>query len=334
MSIEHKTGLVHWIDHYTIPTNDLKLAIDFHERVLGARTDPSEDMHRRGRLFQYMTRSLHGLFLQTVQLPPKEPFGQGYPRHAYFVRPEEFDSHLRRLDANRVEHTGRVRVTTEGESGTAVYWYDAEGNQLEFWAPDRMPEGAMTDCGPLNIGRISHGVFASRDLQRTAEFFKTFCGLEPLKNQHVGADTLVLPLAAGGRLIYKKVAMPGLRTSGRGQIQDVHTALVLRESDFWPVYERVWDRLPEWDFNQDGLYDGDGAKLPARTGLHGSYAGRAFRAAFGRGDDWFDWDTNLFHFVGGEPEGGSMALYRQHTIDYYVDAYLASHARGPDRGMV
>lgn len=102
---------------------------------------------------------------------------------------------------------------------------------------------------------------------------------------------------------------------------------VVREEDFWPNYERLWAELAEWDFDeQEGTYAGDGENLPPRTTLHGSPAGRAWKAAFGRGDDWFDWDTNLFHFYVGVPRGGSMATYEPHAIEDYMQAYL--EARG------
>ena len=63
--------------------------------------------------------------------------------------------------------------------------------------------------------------------------------------------------------------------------------------------------------------------------LHGSPAGRRWIATFGRGDDWYDWDANLFHFFGGAPKGGSMATYEPHSIEDYMDAYLEAHPRGP-----
>jgi hypothetical protein len=186
----------------------------------------------------------------------------------------------------------------------------------------------MDKAGPLKIGRISHGVFESRDLQRTAAFFDRYCALEPLASSEVDADTLVLPLAAGGRLVFKKTENPGLRTTGRGVLRDVHTALVLREPDFWPAYERMWNELPEWDFDaeRDGVYSGDWETLPARTAVHPSPAGRSWFKAYARGDDWYDPDTNLFHFFGGLPQGGSWADYEGHSIDEYAKAYL--EARG------
>ncbi|HEY3117723.1 MAG TPA: hypothetical protein VGK54_13350, partial [Chloroflexota bacterium] len=220
-----------------------------------------------------------------------------------------------------------IWTSAEGEDGTAIYWEDLDGNQFEFWAPARMPAGGMDDCGPLKIGRVSHGVYESRDLQRTADFFSRYCALEPLVNSDVPSDTLVLPLAAGGRMVFKQVEVLGPRTSGHGVYRGLHAALVVREEDFWSSYERIWAELPEWDYDErQGKFSGDAEGLSARTVLHGSPAGRAWKDSFDRGDDWLDPDNNLFHFFVGVPRHGSMATYAGHSIEDYMQAYL--EARG------
>lgn len=324
---DQRPGTIYWIDHYTVGTNDLDRWVDFHERLLGAKTENASPERRQRGIFQDLPNSHHGGFVMREALPPSAGVGKGLPRYALFVRPDDIDEHLRRLDACQAPHSGAARTSADGADGTAIYWEDPDGNQFEFWAPVHMPDGAMNDCGPLKVGRISHVTYESRDLQRTADFFNHFCALEPLAGADIGADTLVLPLAAGGRLVYKKVENLGHRTSGRGVYRDLHTALVVREEDFWPNYERAWAELPDWDFDeQNGRYAGDGTALPARTALHGSPAGRVWKAAFGRGDDWYDWDTNLFHFFVGIPRDGSMATYEPHSIDDYMQPYLA--ARG------
>jgi predicted enzyme related to lactoylglutathione lyase len=324
---DQRPGTVYWIDHYAIGTNDLPRWVDFHERVLGGKTTRNNRPDPKN-YFQQLTNCLHGGFLQDVPLPPSAGPGTGFPRYGFFIRQEDIETHLRHLDDNQVLHADPVRTSADGEAGTAIYWEDPDGNQFEFWAPDHLPAGAMDGAGPLKIGRISHGVFESRDLQRTADFFDRYCALSPLVSADVASDTLVLPLAAGGRLVYKKTESPGARTTGRGILRDVHTALVVRPEDFFPNYERMWAELPEWEFDaeRDGIYEGNWEELPARTALHPSPAGRKWHQAFGRGDDWFDPDTNLFHFYGGEPTDGSMVHYEGHSLDEYAQAYLA--ARG------
>jgi predicted enzyme related to lactoylglutathione lyase len=328
VSENHRPGTIHWIDHYTVGTNDVDRWSDFHERVLGGRTELASPERRKRGVFQDLTNCHHGGFVQREPMPTAAPLGQGFPRYAFFIRPEDVDEHRRRLDACGAPHTDPVRTAAEGADGVSIYWQDPDGNQFEFWAPDHLPAGAMDDCGPLKVGRISHGVYESRDLQRTADFFSRYCALEPLVSADVPADTLVLPLAAGGRLVFKQTAAPGHRTSGRGVYRDLHTALVVREEDFWPNYERMWAELPEWDFDyeRDERVAEDRESLPVRTALHGSPAGRRWKAAFGRGDDWYDWDMNLFHFFVGIPRNGSMATYEPHSIEDYMGPYL--EARG------
>jgi catechol 2,3-dioxygenase-like lactoylglutathione lyase family enzyme len=328
---------VYWIDHYTVPTNDLPRAMEFHSRVLGTTSMPDTGLPPQFGMFQAFShpekllRGDHahqGLFVMRGPLPPSEEPGSGFPRHALFVRPQDLFEHVRRLDANGVRRTEPARTSAEGEAGTAVYWLDIDGNQFEFWAPDRMPEGVMDDCGPLKIGRISHVVYASRDLQRTVKFFARYCGLEPAQSPEIPADTVAFGLGAAGRLVFKHSAEPGRRASGHGTFSDCHTALVVREEDFWPSHERLWAELPEWEFDaEQRRFVGDGSDLPARTLQHASPNGIRFKAAFGRGDDWIDPDANLFHFVGGTPRGGSLLHYERHFLDDYMDEYLARHTK-------
>jgi len=323
---DQRPGTIYWIDHYAVGTNDLDRWVEFHERVLGAETWKTNRPHPMN-MFQELTNCRHAGFLQQEGVPDSKGPGNALPRYGFYVREEDLDQHLRHLDANQVEHTDPIRTSAEGEDGTAIYWVDPDGNQFEFWAPKRLPDGAMDDCGPLKIGRISHGVYESRDLKRTADFFSHYCALEPLVSADLDDDTLVLPLAAGGRLVFKQTDDPGERTTGRGILRDVHTALVCRKEDFWPNYERMWAELPEWDFDaeRDGVYQGDWRTLTARTAIHPSPAGRAWHAAWKRGDDWYDPDTNLFHFFVGVPQDGSMAKYEGHSIDDVAQDYLSAH---------
>ena len=62
----------------------------------------------------------------------------------------------------------------------------------------------------------------------------------------------------------------------------------------------MWDRLPEWDHDpviRRRLPTDETQQLPARVGIHGSPSGQPWRSAFLRGDSFWDWDTNAFHWV-------------------------------------
>jgi len=314
------TGTVQWIDHYVMNSEDIPRWAAFHATVMGAvtRDDPSGTLPG---VFQQIGQIRHGAFWSHRPLPPTKGVGRGLPRYGYYINANDIDAHLSRLEAAGAPHSGPIRTAAFGEAGTAIYWQDPDGNQFEFWAPDVLPEGAMTGCSAAGVGRISHGTFESRDLARTAAFFKEFCELEPIRNSDVADDVLALRLAAGGRLVFQQTAELGGRTTGMG-MRDVHTALLVHKDSYFANYQRLWGSLPEWDFDPAGeqLIE-DGETLPARTVLHPSPAGRKFHALTHRGDDFIDWDTNLWHFYGGTPVESSFAIYQGHSIDYYIKEF-------------
>lgn len=314
-----QAGVVHWIDHWVVNTNDLERWTAFHTRVLGAEVmaDPAGILVGIG-VFVNFGRTRIGGFINGAPIPATKGLADGLPRYGVYVDKADLDKHLRRLDEAGAIHGQPFRTSAEGESGTAIRWQDPDGNQFEFWAPDVMPDGAMAGVGPERVGRISHGAYESRDLERTAEYFRRYCALEPLKSNDLGPDTLVLPLAAGARLVFHKVETLSGRTTGCG-MRDTHTALTVHTDDYIRNYQRLWADLPEWDYNPiERKPIPDPGALPARTVVHPTPAGKRIKALSGRGDDFLDWDTNLFHFYGGLPVGKSMAVYDGRATEYYL----------------
>jgi catechol 2,3-dioxygenase-like lactoylglutathione lyase family enzyme len=320
-----QTGAVHWIDHYVTNSEDIPRWEAFHAKVLGAVTLPDPSGRLPGA-FQKIARIRHGAFIARNPMPPTKGVGIGLPRYGYYIYAADIDAHMRRLEEADAIHGEPIRTAAAGEAGTSIAWQDPDGNQFEFWAPDVLPEGSMTECGPERVGRISHGVFESRDLDRTAAFYKRYCDLDPIRNADVADDILALRLAAGGRLVFQKVNELGKRTTGMG-MRDVHTALLLHEDAYFPNYRRIWDELPEWDFDPSAAKAVENAEtLPARTVLHPSPAGRKFHAISHRGDDFIDWDTNMFHFYGGKPIGASLAIYEGRSVEDYTDELQRAHS--------
>jgi predicted enzyme related to lactoylglutathione lyase len=326
---EVKPGTVYWIDHYVICTNDIDRWAAFHAKVLGARLrpDPAGALTGYG-IFQDVASIRHGGFIAQAPLPPTRGLGKGMPRYGYYIFAGDIEAHLKRLDEAGAIHSGPVRMSAEGEPGTVIYWQDPDGNQFEFWAPDVLPDGAMHGHGAERVGRISHGVFESRDLERTAAFFARYCALEPERNATIEAGTLVFRLAAGARLVFRQVNELEGRTTGCG-LRDAHTALTVRKEDFFPNYARVFAHLPEWEFDAvSGKLNEDREalrKLPARTAQHPSQGGLKFKATTDRGDDFFDWDTNMFHFFGCTPIGGSYAVYEGHAVEELIADWERTH---------
>ena len=84
-----------------------------------------------------------GAFLQPENYPKGKELGKDMPRCGFYIRPEDIDSHLQRLDKHKIPHTGPVKTADNGDDGTAICFADPDGNQYEFWAPANMPQGAM-----------------------------------------------------------------------------------------------------------------------------------------------------------------------------------------------
>jgi hypothetical protein len=318
---DQRPGTVYWIDHYVVGSDDLQRWGEFEAKVLGATPHGPGN---RNILFQDITKYCHhGAMKSPDPLPPSAGLGKGLPRHGLFIRQEDIDQHLRRLDEHKVPHLDPVRTSAEGDAGISIAWEDPDGNQFEFWAPDRLPPGAMEGCSSVGVGRISHGVYECLDLQRAADHFAKYCALEPMVSADIPKGTLVLPTVGGARIVYKQVETLSQRTGGWGKLHAAHAALVVEDEYFWPNYDLMWADVPEWTYDPETHeFVGAGADLPARTSRHGSPGGVRWFELKGRGDDWYDWDTNCFHFMGGVPLDDKFAAYEGRTMDYHLPEYL------------
>lgn len=328
MLYDQHAGTVYWIDHYVVGSDDLSRWADFMGKVVGARGLEVQGPPGRPFIeFQEITECCHhGAMISPEPLPRAVPLGKGLPRHGLYIRQADIDQHLKRLDQYNVPHLDPIRTSAEGDDGIAVIWQDPDGNEFEFWAPDVLPEGAMAGETGVGVGRISHGIYESQDLQRAADHFATFCAIEPRQSTDVSADTLVLRLVGGARVVYKKADTIHQRTGGWGKLSAAHAALVVRDEDFWPNYERMWASVPEWEYDRENdRFVGAGPDLPARTSRHGSPAGRRWFDIRGRGDDWYDYDTNCFHFMGGVPRNRSFSEYEPHTMEWHLPRYMEEH---------
>ncbi len=319
---DKKPAPAYWIDHFVVGTNDMNgwfnwanTTIGVSKVSFGGLTTKTRKDNRAIHCFIFIGDGScrFGAFLQKEELPPSKGLGKGTPRYGFFVRPEDIDEHLTRLERLGVPHKGPVRTREGGEEGAVIYFEDPDRNQYEFWAPTRMPAGAMEVATPLKVGRVSSAVYGARDLQRTAEFFSRFFSLSPASGGHTPEDTLVLPLAGGGRIIYKLMDKVDERTIGHRPWFSLHTALMVPDADFFPHYHVLWAGLPEWEDAEHKLDVSieQEDNLPARTGLHTSPVGRKWKALHNRGDEFYDWDTHAFHLVGGASKrgDGSLATY-------------------------
>ena len=321
MAERRESAAVCWIDHYVVPVTYVEHWLDFYARVLGAEQRAGFGGDGRGRTRFTWIGPCHVGGSIVSALPAGKGLGVAAPRYSYYIRPNEIDEHLRRLDEHQVSHLDPLRTDEEGEEGTVIPFEDPDGNQLEFWAPANMPDGAMDGETSVKVGRIAAAAFESRDLTRTRDFYHEFLGLEPAPD--IPRDTLAFPLAAGGRLVFKQADELGTRTLGHTLYHTLHTALIVPEEQFVPILRHLWESLPEWDYDPHHtvtLSTEEAESLPARTCIHGAPIGTEWKTAVGRGDNFCDWDTNVFHFVPAAPVDGSMAHPKPVDERAYLEA--------------
>lgn len=334
-------GAAHWIDHYVVGTNDMVAWVDWAVNAIGLTRKPitglttaARKINRKIICFLWWPGGSCriGAFLQPEIFPPANDLGKELPRCGFYIRPEDIDLHLRRLERHKIAHSDPVNTAAEGEEGTVIYFADPDGNQYEFWAPVHMPQGAMEIATDEKVGRISHAVYGSRDLARTAALFEKYCGIQPEQSSKTAEGTVVLRLRAGARLVYKRVDRVDERVAGHGPWWDMHTALTVREEEFFPNYRRMWEGLPEEENEKAKLnlpLEQEDA-LPARTGLHRSPVGLKWKEICERGDEFYDWDAHAFHFIGGIPRNsdGSLALYEAKEQEAYLQELSESIKKG------
>lgn len=281
-----RPGAVHYIDHYAVPTNDLLRWQQFMQNALGGvyyythgLVTREEARGARPRTFYWVGPHEIGGFLQTRMLPGPAPLGRGAPRFGFWIRRGEIDSHRRRFEGLGVEMSDPVATAEDGEEGVALYFRDPDGNQYELWAPRDLPEHAVEGDNPLGLGRISHAVFESVDLDRTTDFYTRFCGVDPIESADIAKNTVVFRLAGGGRLVFKRVDRIGPRTGGHETWAGQHAALTVRVDEWDLVHRRLWDGLPSDRFM-----------------LHPKVARGEMAPTLELGGYFSDWDGNSYHF--------------------------------------
>lgn len=324
-------GAVHWIDHFVVGTNDMAAWAQWAVNAIGLTPRPLIGLTTEARKRNIKITSFLwwdggscriGAFLQPEIYPPAKALGEELPRCGFYIRPEDIDHHMARLDRCKIPHSDPIHTAADGDDGMLIYFADPDGNQYELWAPTAMPKGAMEIATSERVGRISHAVYGCRDLARTAAFFEKYCGMRAEQNSRTAEGTLVLRLQAGPRLVYKRVDKVDERVSGHGTWWDMHTALTVRAEEFLPNYRRLWDGIPEEQgYKADlNLTIEEQEALPARTGLHRSPVGIKWKQICARGDEFYDWDCHSFHFMGGTPleTDKSMALYEAVEQEEYL----------------
>lgn len=292
MAEDQRPGAAYCIDHFVVPINDVSRWKDFTRNVLGAEDLGGDE--GAGRLsFMLVSGHHNGGSFRREELPEQPALGTALPRYGFYVRAEDLDAHRRRLEEYGGEVSEPIHTSAGGEEGTAVYFRDPDGNEYELWAPRSLPPGAMNGGNPLGLGRISHAVLESRDLQRSLDFHGTFLAIDPIHSADIPEDRVVLRLAGGGRLLFQKIDPD--TTTRCGERMGVHAAFTVRDEEWDLVHERLWASLPEAPL--DAPPSSTSELHPAWTRQRGSMIQRGIVVP--RGYGFSDWDNHPFHYVRG-----------------------------------
>lgn len=306
MAEDQRPEAAYWIDHFVVPVNDVARWKEFTRRVLGG-----EDLgggEGAGHLsFMLVGPHHNGGSFRKEALPEPSPLGTALPRYGFYVRAEDLDTHRRRFEEYGVEASEPIHTSAGGEEGTAVCFRDPDGNEYELWAPRSLPPGAMDSSNPMGLGRISHAILESRDLDRSLAFHSSYLAVDPVHSADIPKDMAVLRLAGGGRLLFQKIE-PEAETRG-GERMGVHAAFTVRDEEWDLVHERLWDGLPEapQDAPQAPGPSSSWQLHPAWTRQRASMVQRGIVAP--RGYGFTDWDNHPFHYVRGAFAPGDGASY-------------------------
>jgi catechol 2,3-dioxygenase-like lactoylglutathione lyase family enzyme len=122
---------------------DVPRAADFYERVVGLEPEvPADDEWAwfwAGRPGDPQRVGLHkGALLFEGQSPHPEGERFGRVHFAFDVAPDELDRAVTRVRDAGVDVFGPVEL--EWMNARAYYFYDPDGNLLEFWSPQRQED--------------------------------------------------------------------------------------------------------------------------------------------------------------------------------------------------
>ena len=124
--------------------DDVPKAADFYEQVVGLvpehRTGDEWAWFWAGKPGDPQRIALHKgslLFEEHSPYPEGERFGRVH--FAFDVAPDELDGALERVRSAGVEVYGPVEFD-DPFNAVSYYFYDPDGNLLEFWSPNPMAE--------------------------------------------------------------------------------------------------------------------------------------------------------------------------------------------------
>jgi catechol 2,3-dioxygenase-like lactoylglutathione lyase family enzyme len=203
---------------------DADRAEKFYTEILGARTLKRFDSPNMNRVFMKLGENHVGLFSQGKTTLPRRESAASYPRHAFVVPQDEFESM-----AAKIRRASFFVKEIQDEKGLGCCWneglvfQDSEGNFLE-----------ITKAKGIGKPRLHHLHFDTTDLDASVSFYKSILNFD-LVEQKNGMAVIEVP--SDQRIILNQVdeLSEVTKTTYRGR----HFAFAVSDDNFHAIVDKL-----------------------------------------------------------------------------------------------
>ena len=217
-------GDVRHLDHFVLAVMDADRAEKFYTEILGARTLKLFDSPNMNRVFMKLGENHVGLFSQGKTTLPRRESAASYPRHAFVVPEDEFESM-----AAKIRRASPFVKEIKNEKGLGCCWseglvfQDSEGNFLE-----------ITTAKNIGKPRLHHLHFDTTDLDASVSFYKSILNFD-LVEQKNGMAVIEVP--SDQRIILNQVDKLSevTKTTYRGR----HFAFAVSDDNFHAIVDKL-----------------------------------------------------------------------------------------------
>jgi catechol 2,3-dioxygenase-like lactoylglutathione lyase family enzyme len=217
-------GDVRHLDHFVVAVMDPDRAEKFYTEVMGARTLKYENAPNMTRVFMKLGENHVGLFSQGKVTLPKREHSNSYPRHAFQVPEQEYESMVA-----KIRQASSFVKEIKNENGLGCCWneglvfQDSEGNFLE-----------ITKAKGIEKAKVHHLHFDTIDLNASIDFYKRFLNAT-VDEQKNGMATVAVP--SGQCVILNQVdeLSEVTKTTYRGR----HFAFAVTNDNFQAIVDKL-----------------------------------------------------------------------------------------------
>ena len=326
-------GAVHWIDHYVVGTNDMAaLELLGGQRHRSARSGRSIGLTTNTRkknikIFCFMWweggSCRIGAFLQPENYPPAKELGKDLPRCGFYIRPEDIDDHLRRLDQHKIPHSDPIKTAADGEEGTVDLFRRSGRQSIRVLGagPDARRrhgdrhDGKSRPHQPRRLRLARSG--ANRGVLREVLWHGRWSEIRKPPKAHWCCACAPAPVSSTSWWISSTNASPATALGGtctpRSRCAKRNSFRTTGVCGTGSPKRKALKKLSTIHATRKITF----LRAPVCTAARSAIK---WKEIYQRGDEFYDWDGHAFHFIGGIPlaADNSMALYEGIEQEEYL----------------